>query len=62
MRSMSTARRTFCTYCDEMVAYKLDEAKRWECTECGYAIDCTSCGQTMHGRHQCVTDSDPERH
>lgn len=44
---------TYCGECDSTVRYELSEdCGDWICTECGFAIDCTECGQTMSAEHE----------
>lgn len=53
MNANQSKGRTFCSNCERMVRYRLDEVKQWECRGCGFAIDCTRCGSTMEARHNC---------
>jgi len=53
--------RTYCANCDELVRYRLDGCGLWECTACGFAIDCVECGLTMHKDHDCETEIERNR-
>lgn len=53
--------RTYCAECDDMVRYRVTGDGFWECTVCGFAIDCVECGLTMHRDHDCQRDIERNR-
>lgn len=50
--------RTYCANCDAVTRYRLDAAGLWECTACGFGIECVECGHTLHKNHDCNTDTE----
>jgi len=53
--------RTYCANCDEVVRYRRDAAGLWECTRCGFGIECVECGATLHARHDCQAEIEAKR-